>query len=403
MSPSQAESPDERSGERSGSADGPELARNRSSDKDTRIDGSVPWLKLLDPVGWTGLGLMFIGLVLLIVAGVLFLPLTPPQATLLAGFGVVLAALLTFYNGHLTRISTEQTAAREIAQAQAEAAEQSTRADNQLKEQQLQWNETHRQELIRDLRSRYTIAASQLGDGSPAIRLAGVYALISLGDDWRAFGNEAELNVCIDLSLAYLRTAQAHTDSLAHEGASTQGAPSAHQGPSTTGRGEPEVRKTILYTFLRRMYTYDEKDARYWGEFVSGLGGSDLTNLDLWEGNLSSANLTDVNLRGANLAESHLMGTHFGYSNLTGANLFGADLTNASFKRTNLTKANLTGAILTKAYFVETNLSGADLSGSNLMDADFPSFGVVYYDQTKWPTGFSPPPDWVDTSQEVKQ
>ena len=161
---------------------------------------------------------------------------------------------LTFYNGHLTRISTEQTAAREIAQAQAEAAEQSTRADNQLKEQQLQWNETHRQELIRDLRSRYTIAASQLGDGSPAIRLAGVYALISLGDDWRAFGNEAELNVCIDLSLAYLRTAQAHTDSLAHEGASTQGAPSAHQGPSTTGRGEPEVRKTILYTFLRRMY-----------------------------------------------------------------------------------------------------------------------------------------------------
>ena len=97
------------------------------------------------------------------------------------------------------------------------------------------------------------------------------------------------------------------------------------------------------------------------------------------------------------------MGTHFGYSNLTGANLFGADLTNASFKRTNLTKANLTGAILTKAYFVETNLSGADLSGSNLMDADFPSFGVVYYDQTKWPTGFSPPPDWVDTSQEVKQ
>ena len=254
VSPSQAESPDERSGERSGSADGPELARNRSSDKDTRIDGSVPWLKLLDPVGWTGLGLMFIGLVLLIVAGVLFLPLTPPQATLLAGFGVVLAALLTFYNGHLTRISTEQTAAREIAQAQAEAAEQSTRADNQLKEQQLQWNETHRQELIRDLRSRYTIAASQLGDGSPAIRLAGVYALISLGDDWRAFGNEAELNVCIDLSLAYLRTAQAHTDSLAHEGASTQGAPSAHQGPSTTGRGEPEVRKTILYTFLRRMY-----------------------------------------------------------------------------------------------------------------------------------------------------
>jgi len=37
------------------------------------------------------------------------------------------------------------------------------------------------------------------------------------------------------------------------------------------------------------------------------------------------------------------------------------------------------------------------------MDADFPSFGVVYDDQTKWPTGFSPPPDWVDTSQEVKQ
>ncbi|NRI64859.1 hypothetical protein FEZ60_04800 [Rhodococcus sp. MS16] len=57
----------------------------------------------------------------------------------------------------------------------------------------------------RDLRSRYTASVSQLGSESPAIRLAGVYALASLADDWHAAGDDDERQVCIDVLRAYLR------------------------------------------------------------------------------------------------------------------------------------------------------------------------------------------------------
>ncbi|MET7695698.1 hypothetical protein ABZT06_48915 [Streptomyces sp. NPDC005483] len=50
------------------------------------------------------------------------------------------------------------------------------------------------------LADRYTTAAEQLGHGQPAVRLAGVYAMARLADDW-----PEQRQVCIDVLCAYLR------------------------------------------------------------------------------------------------------------------------------------------------------------------------------------------------------
>jgi uncharacterized protein YjbI with pentapeptide repeats len=50
------------------------------------------------------------------------------------------------------------------------------------------------------LADRYTTAAEQLGHQQAAVRLAGVYALARLADDW-----EEQRQVCIDVLCAYLR------------------------------------------------------------------------------------------------------------------------------------------------------------------------------------------------------
>ena len=47
---------------------------------------------------------------------------------------------------------------------------------------------------------RFTAIAAQLGDGQPAVRLAGVHAMAGLADDW-----EANRQTCIDVLCAYLR------------------------------------------------------------------------------------------------------------------------------------------------------------------------------------------------------
>jgi hypothetical protein len=60
-------------------------------------------------------------------------------------------------------------------------------------------------EAVARLRDRYTTAAEQLGSNAVAVRLAGVYALAALADDWLARGNRSEAQVCIDLLCAYFR------------------------------------------------------------------------------------------------------------------------------------------------------------------------------------------------------
>lgn len=85
-------------------------------------------------------------------------------------------------------------------QRTSEAVQSTTSKSHQLSE------ERFRHDTLRSLRERYTIAAEQLGSESFAVRLAGVYALAALADDWAASDELSERQVCIDVLCAYLRT-----------------------------------------------------------------------------------------------------------------------------------------------------------------------------------------------------
>lgn len=55
-------------------------------------------------------------------------------------------------------------------------------------------------EVTRLFTERFTSIAGQLGDDAPAVRLAGVYAMAGLADDWKS-----QRQTCIDVLCAYLR------------------------------------------------------------------------------------------------------------------------------------------------------------------------------------------------------
>lgn len=58
-------------------------------------------------------------------------------------------------------------------------------------------------EVVQKFNERFGAAAEQLAHESPAVRLAGVYALAGLADDW-----PAQRQVCVDVLCGYLRVAE---------------------------------------------------------------------------------------------------------------------------------------------------------------------------------------------------
>src|SRR5215468_7730233 len=69
-----------------------------------------------------------------------------------------------------------------------------------LEEQRKQLDRTLAEQRTRTLNERFATAADQLGSDKPAVRLAGVYAMAGLADDW-----EENRQTCVDVLCAYLR------------------------------------------------------------------------------------------------------------------------------------------------------------------------------------------------------
>jgi uncharacterized protein YjbI with pentapeptide repeats len=69
-----------------------------------------------------------------------------------------------------------------------------------LEQQREQLDKTLADQRTRTLNERFTTAAEQLGSEKPAVRLAGVYAMAGLADDW-----EANRQTCVDVLCAFLR------------------------------------------------------------------------------------------------------------------------------------------------------------------------------------------------------
>ncbi|MET3642772.1 uncharacterized protein YjbI with pentapeptide repeats [Prescottella equi] len=67
------------------------------------------------------------------------------------------------------------------------------------------FHETHELAVTRGLRERFTTIAGQIADPSPAVRIAGVYAMGALADDWIKRRSMSEAQACVNILCAYLR------------------------------------------------------------------------------------------------------------------------------------------------------------------------------------------------------
>jgi uncharacterized protein YjbI with pentapeptide repeats len=116
------------------------------------------------------------------------------EAALIAGSVGVLTLVGTlvaqFYGIRSTRSGTDKTLNQQSKQLTATLAEQREQLDKTLAHQR-----------DRTLNERFATAADRLGsDKPPAVRLAGVYAMAGLADDW-----PENLQTCVDILCAYLR------------------------------------------------------------------------------------------------------------------------------------------------------------------------------------------------------
>jgi hypothetical protein len=116
------------------------------------------------------------------------------EAAVIAGSAGILTLIGTlaaqFYGIHRTSRDSERTLEEQRKQLDKTLGEQRTQLDKTLGEQRTRtWNE------------RFATAAGQLGsDKPPAVRLAGVYAMAGLADDW-----EESRQTCVDVLCGYLR------------------------------------------------------------------------------------------------------------------------------------------------------------------------------------------------------
>jgi uncharacterized protein YjbI with pentapeptide repeats len=202
-------------------------------------------------------------------------------------------------------------------------------------------------------RSRYTSAAQQLGDPQAAVRLAGVYAMAHLADEWAE-----QRQQCVDVLCAYLRlpwagdTTQLEPNTTTTEHTWPDGGGQRKVTKTYSGRaGEREVRQTIVRVIASHL-----RPVAGWG-----VGWSDL-DIDLTNAALPNANFSDANFRGR---------TSFARATFSGS---------SSFNR-----AQFSG----DASFAETQFSGhaffggATFSGStNFGDAKF--FGDASFGDAKF-------------------
>jgi pentapeptide repeat protein len=115
-------------------------------------------------------------------------------AAIIAVSGVVLTVIATV----AVQISGRRATSRDTQKALEEQREQ---LNTTLAAQHEQLDRTLAEQRTRTLNERFATAAGQLGgDKPPAVRLAGVYAMSGLADDW-----PENRQTCADVLCAYLR------------------------------------------------------------------------------------------------------------------------------------------------------------------------------------------------------
>lgn len=125
---------------------------------------------------------------------------------------LIASVSVPIYGIHKTSADTEETLKTQSEQLkgtfEAQSGQlkgtfeaQSEQLKETLKEQSRQVDKTLAEQRHRTLNERFSTAADKLGsDKPPAVRLAGVYAMAGLADDWTE-----NRQTCVDILCAYLR------------------------------------------------------------------------------------------------------------------------------------------------------------------------------------------------------
>jgi hypothetical protein len=109
------------------------------------------------------------------------------EAAIIAGGVGVLTVIVALYGTRKTSQDTKDGLNKQLT-------EQREALNRRLKEQREALDKTLDEQRTRTFNERFATAAGQLGSDKPAVRLAGVYAMAGLADDWK--GNR---QTCIDV------------------------------------------------------------------------------------------------------------------------------------------------------------------------------------------------------------
>lgn len=282
-------------------------------------------------------------------------PLSQPVATMIAAFGVILAAVIAFITGVLHRNVEHSKVALERDKHKHDRAEAVRRAVT---------------DQLRDLRARYSSAAEQLGHLNPTIRQAGAHSLAALTEDWNTFENNHPqqsrkgAHMCLKLLVGYLGTRNAYPDDHPLE----TSRPGRWAGP------DGAVRATIL-TLLESGLALSEGRGP-WHKL--DLRSADLRGVDLVERIFVHLDFSHTDLTGADLRRASFT------QDMTRTTLSQSDATSASFAGTNWNAVVARGAILDFAVMHGMRIRGeSDLGWTSMRRADLkhtkmlPNTGLV--------------------------
>jgi hypothetical protein len=173
----------------------------------------------------------------------------------LAVIATVVAAILLRKTGKGTVMAAERAATASADSAKAAAKSAQAAQDSVDVNRETAAGVASRADA-EALSKRYQDAANQLGHAKAAVRLAGVYAMSRLADDW-----PEQRAVCVDLMCAYLRMPWTAASSDPEE------------------PGEVEVRRSIVSVIRTHLQPGD--DNRNWRQLKFDFTGAKLRDVDL--------------------------------------------------------------------------------------------------------------------------
>jgi uncharacterized protein YjbI with pentapeptide repeats len=159
-------------------------------------------------------------------------------------------------------------------------------------------------DATRLLNERYATAAGQLGHDSPAVRLAGVYAMAGLADDW-----PAQRQTCVSTLCAFLRMPYQ---------LSTSDAPPEEQQADQALR---EVRHTVIAVITAHRQPDDSRPAglQDWRGLALDFTGARIDGGSFDGADLSNASFKNVRFSGnVGFLDAILHGTEFDYAEFGG-------------------------------------------------------------------------------------